>query len=66
MKKLQDFAHEKLVNILGGHRVGINIHACQPNLEMAIYVLKSVNGVNISIQVLKFYDFYNYQCLRNI
>ena len=50
MKKLQDFAHEKLVNILGGHRVGINIHACQPNLEMAIYVLKSVNGVNISIQ----------------
>ena len=26
--------------ILGGHGVGINIHACQLNLEIAIYVLK--------------------------
>ena len=33
MKKLLDLAHEKLVNILGG----INIHGCQPSLEMAIY-----------------------------
>ena len=41
MKKLLDLAHAKLVSILGGHEVGINIHACQPNLEMAIYVLKS-------------------------
>ena len=29
-----------LVNILGGHGIGINIHACQLNLEMAIYELK--------------------------
>ena len=30
MKKLLDFAHEKLVNILGGHGIWINIHGCQP------------------------------------
>ena len=30
MKKLWDLAHEKLVNILGGHHVGTNIHGCQP------------------------------------
>ena len=33
--------HENLVKILGGHGIGINIHGCQPNLEMAIYVLKA-------------------------
>ena len=44
MKKLWDLAHEKLVNILGGHHVGTNIHGCQPYLEIAIYVLKSANG----------------------
>ena len=44
MKKLLDLAHEKLVNILGGHGVGINIHGCQPNPEIAIYILKSANG----------------------
>ena len=27
--------------------IGINIHDCQPNLEMAIYVLKSGNGNDI-------------------
>ena len=26
--------------MLGGHGIGINIHACQLNLEMAIYELK--------------------------
>ena len=26
---------------IGGHGIGINIHGCQPNLEMVIYVLKS-------------------------
>ena len=44
MKKLWDLAHEKLVNILGGHHVGTNIHGCQPYLKIAIYVLKSENG----------------------
>ena len=44
MKKLWDLAHEKLVNILGGHHVGTNIHGCQPYLKIAIYVLKSANG----------------------
>ena len=44
MKKLRDLAHEKLVNILGGHHVGTNIHGCQPYLKIAIYVLKSANG----------------------
>ena len=33
-----------MVNILGGHHVGTNIHRCQPYLEIAIYVLKSANG----------------------
>ena len=31
MKKLLDLAHVNLVNILGGHGIGINIHRCQPN-----------------------------------
>ena len=44
MKKLGDAAHEKLVNIKGGHHVGTNIHGCQPYLKIAIYVLKSANG----------------------
>ena len=44
MKKLWDLAHEKLVNILGGHCVGSNIYGCQPYLKIAIYVLKSTNG----------------------
>ena len=44
MKKLWDLAHQKLVNILGGHHVGTNIHGCQPYLKIAIYVLKSANG----------------------
>ena len=32
--------HENLVKILGGHGIGINIHGCQPNLEMAIPINK--------------------------
>ena len=36
-----------LIYVLGGHGVGINIHACQSNLEMATYVLKSANGNDI-------------------
>ena len=28
MKKLWDLVNEKLVNILGGHHVGTNIHGC--------------------------------------
>ena len=31
MKKLIDLVHEKLVNTLGGHGIGINIHGGQPN-----------------------------------
>ena len=47
---LLDLYHEKLLNILvGWHGVGINIHACQPNLEMPIYVPKLSNGANISV-----------------
>ena len=44
MKKLWDLAHEKLVNIQGGHHVGTNIHGWQPHLKIAIYVLKSAIG----------------------
>ena len=29
---LLNFSHEKLVNILGGHGIRINIHGCQPIL----------------------------------
>ena len=38
--------------ILGGHGVGINIHACQLNLEIAIYVLKVSNFQNEFIKSL--------------
>ena len=41
VKKLIDSAHDKLVNIPGGHRFGIYIHACQLKLAMPIYVLKT-------------------------
>ena len=44
MKKFWDLAHEKLVNILGGHCVESNIYGCRPYLKIAIYVLKSTNG----------------------
>jgi hypothetical protein len=37
----------RLLNIIGGHGIGINIHGCQPNLERAIHVLKSANGNDI-------------------
>ena len=40
LKKLLDLAHETLIKIQGGQGVGININACQPKLEIAIYVLK--------------------------
>ena len=43
-EKIMSLAHEKLVNILGGHHVGTNIHGWQPYLKIAIYVLKSANG----------------------
>ena len=33
--------------------IGINIHDCQPNLEMAIYVLKSGNGNDILYTAIK-------------
>ena len=36
---------EKLVIVQGGHGIGINIHGCQPNLEIAIYELKSACGL---------------------
>ena len=32
----------KLVNILDGYVVGININFCHPNLEMTIYVLTKI------------------------
>ena len=35
------FNLKHLVIIPGGHGIGINIYACQNNLEMVIYVLKS-------------------------
>ena len=40
--------HEELVYIPGGHWVGINIHGCQPNLQMPIHVLKTGIHPNIS------------------
>ena len=65
MKKLWDLAHEKLVNILGGHHVGTNIHGCQPYLEIAIYVLNSANGgllytplYNLGYPLIAFSHFY--------
>ena len=30
MKKLQDLAYENLVDIKGGHGIGMNIHGSQP------------------------------------
>ena len=48
LKKLLDLAHEKLVNILGGHDIGTNIHACQPSLQMSIYVPKLACGLLFS------------------
>ena len=39
MKEILDFSNENLVTILGRHGIWINSHACQPNLEMIIYVL---------------------------
>ena len=36
--------YEKIINIIRGHGVGINIHACKPKLEMVIYVKRSANG----------------------
>ena len=47
MKIFLCLANAKLVDIRGGHGVRINIHACQSNLEMATYVLKSANGNDI-------------------
>ena len=44
MTKLWDLAHEKLVNMIAGHSVWINIHDGQPYPGNAIYVLKSANG----------------------
>ena len=42
MKKILNLAHEKFVNIhLAGHGIGINVHGCQPNVDMAFYVLTS-------------------------
>ena len=43
IKNLLNLAYEKLVNILGGHEIGINIHA----LDIAIYVLKSALTIAI-------------------
>ena len=44
MKKLLDLAHEIMVNIQAGHGIGFNFHGEKPNIEMAIYVLKSACG----------------------
>ena len=47
LKKLLNLPHEKLVNIQGGHGIGINILGCQATLEMYIYLLKT--GINPKI-----------------
>ena len=47
MKKILCLANAKLVDIRGGHGVRINIHACQSNLEMSIYIVKSASRANI-------------------
>ena len=33
-------AHAKLVYIRGGHEVRTNIHACQCNIEMSVYIVR--------------------------
>ena len=48
LKTLLNLPNEKLVNIPGGHKIGVNIHGCQPTLEMSIYVLKTGINPNIS------------------
>ena len=48
VKKLLDLAHEKLVNILGGHDVGTNNHACQRSLQMSIYLCTKI-GLRLTI-----------------
>ena len=58
MKKLWDLAHEKLVNILGGHHVGTNIHTlqmfymlfllsyvCEPNPQTTLSSFNSLKPV---------------------
>ena len=36
---------------VGGHGIGINIHGCQPNLEMTIYVVcTKINFLPIAIE----------------
>ena len=42
MKKLLDL--EKNVDILGGHKIGINMHAFQPKLESAIHIHTKINS----------------------
>ena len=49
LKILLNLPHENLVSILGGHGIAININGCHPNLEIAIYVLKT--GVNPNIYI---------------
>ena len=44
LKKLLNLPHEHLVDIYGGLGIGINIYACQPNLEISIHVLKTALG----------------------
>ena len=50
-------AHENMINILGGHGIGINIHGFQPNPrnDHACTKIKSLSGtVNVKWKILVF------------
>ena len=44
MKKLLDLAHERLVNIPGGHEIWINIHGWQPN-PISVHLCTKINSL---------------------
>ena len=52
MKIFLCLANAKLVDIRGGHGVGTNIHACQSNVEMSIYIVKSASRANKQVYLI--------------
>ena len=52
-KKLREVAQEKLIEIIGRHRISDNIHGFQsyPSLEMAIFVVNQLIIVGYFLQI---------------
>ena len=49
--------HENLVNMLGGHGIGINIHGCQPNPRNG-HVWTKISSLMIS-EIVPFFSFFS-------